>query len=85
LKVAENHLKQMPYDRLLVECEPFEGDAGAQLLLNGFIRTVVTTTGIDLRPGRPPIPDDARVVVKPFRVDRIRESLDGLVKLSSRR
>ena len=89
-KVAENLLGAMPYDGLVAECEPDDGDAAAQLIdaaqrLQPGIRTVITTTQIDLRPGRPPVPDNARVVIKPFQVDRIRESLDGITVVRDRR
>ena len=89
-KVAEELLKKMPYDGLVAECEPDEGDGGARLLVTAQqvqpeMRTVVTTTRIDLRPGQPPVPAGARIVIKPFQIDRIRESLDGLASLSGRR
>jgi len=89
-KVAEDLLNEMPYDGLVTECEPDQGDAGTRVLdaaqrLQPDVRIVVTTTRLDLRPGQSPVPVGARVVTKPFQVDRIRESLDGLAALSGRR
>jgi hypothetical protein len=89
-KVAENLLKALPYDGLVLECDSDEGDAGIQLInaaqrFQPDMGTVITTTRIDLRPGRPPVPENARVVIKPFQVERIRESLDGLAVLNDRR
>jgi len=83
-QIAEDLLRQTPYDGLVTEFESDEGDPGARVLdaarrLQPDLRTVVTTTGIDLRAGRPPVPDGARIVTKPFRVDCLRESLEGLL------
>lgn len=82
--IAGKLLEGSPYDGLIAECEPEEGDPGTQLIdtagrCQPGIRTIVTTTRIDLRPGVHPVPGEALVLNKPFTVPGLRAGLRSLL------
>ncbi|MEZ5276383.1 MAG: hypothetical protein R3F07_08395 [Opitutaceae bacterium] len=82
--VAGRLLESLPYDGLIAECDPEEGDMGIQLLdtarrLHPGMTTIATTTRIDLRAGVDPVPRWARVLNKPFTLSGMRASLGGLL------
>jgi hypothetical protein len=84
-EMAEGLLEKTPYDGLVAEWEPDDGDRGRRLFemadrFHPGIRKIVTTTRFDLRTGGQPVPEDASIVVKPFTLQGLRGALKGLLK-----
>jgi hypothetical protein len=83
--VAGRLLEDAPYDGLIADGDATENGAGIRLLelaacRQPAIRTILSTTRMDLRPGVGPVPDRTRILNKPFTLSALRTALEGLLK-----